>query len=106
MRQLLAGMGDRLHVDHRHRRILGEALQHAILAIHRPVHELREGAHTDQVNIAAQHLRHFRDVLLRLAVHHGAVVEFDRPGILAGLQHDGMPTQVEGTQLEAAACAQ
>ena len=37
VRQLLARMGDRLHVDHRHRRVLRERCEHAVLAVDRPV---------------------------------------------------------------------
>jgi hypothetical protein len=31
MRQFLAGMCDRLHVDHRHGRVFGEPLEHLVL---------------------------------------------------------------------------
>ncbi len=105
VRQFLAGMGDRLHVDHRHRRIPGERLQHDVLAVMGPVDELRERAHADQVDIAAQHLRHLGDVLLGIAVHHRAQVELDRPRVLARLQDHRMPAQLEGAQLETGAGA-
>ena len=105
VRQLLAGMGDGLHVDDRHRRILRKGLQDDVLAVALPVDELRERAHADQVHVAPQHPRHFRDVLFGVAVHHRAEVEFDRPGVLARLQHDGMPAQLERAQLEAGAGA-
>ena len=105
MGQFLAGMGDRFHVDDRHRRVFRERPQHHVLAVVGPVDELREGAHADQIDIAAQHLRHFLDVLLGVAVHDRAEVELDRPGVLARLQHDGVAAQLEGAQLEAGAGA-
>ncbi|MNV50586.1 hypothetical protein D3C71_1426040 [compost metagenome] len=103
--QFLARVGDGFHVDHRHRRVLGEALEHDVFAVLGPVDELGEGAHGDQVTVAAQHLGHFGDVFLGVPVHHRAQVELDRPGILARLQHDRVPAQLEGTQLEAGAGA-
>ena len=105
MRQLLAGMGDGLHVDHRHGRIRGEGLQHDVLAVVGPVDELRERAYADQVHVTAQHLRDFGDVLLGVAIHHRAEVELDGPCVLARLQHHGMAAQLERPQLEAGAGA-
>ena len=85
---------------------LAKPLQHAVLAVDRPVDELRERAHADQVDVARQHLRHFGDVLLGLAVHHRAEVELDRPRVLARLQHDGVAAELERAELEAGARAQ
>ncbi len=96
MGQLLARMGDGLHVDHWHRRVLGKRLDHVVLAIHRPILELREGAHRNQVDVARQHARHFGNVLFGIAVHHRAHFELDRPCVLARRQHNGMATQMEG----------
>src|SRR3546814_10738626 len=76
------------------------------ISVERPVDELREGAHADHVDVAAEHLRHLGDVLLGLAVHHRAQVELDRPGVLARLQHHRVPAQLERAQLEAGAGAQ
>ncbi|MNM45626.1 hypothetical protein D3C81_565520 [compost metagenome] len=98
-------MGDGLHVDDRHRRILGEALEHLVLTVQRPVDELRECTHADQVDVTAQHLGHFSDVLLGVTVHHRAEVELDRPRILARLQHHRVAAQLERPQLEAGAGA-
>ena len=95
VREFLAGMGDRLHVDHRHRGVCGETAQHLVLAIDGPVDELRERTHADHVDIARQHLRHFDDVLLGFAIHDCAEVELDRPGILARLQHHRMAAEME-----------
>ena len=86
-------------------RVLREALQHAVLAVERPVEELRERAHADQVDVARQHARDFGDVLLGLAVHHRAQVEFDRPRVLARLQHHRMAAELERAQLETGARA-
>src|SRR5690606_6386302 len=47
----------------------------------------------------------FRDMLLRLAIHHRADIELDRPGILARLQHDRVAAELERAQLEARARA-
>ena len=105
VRQLLAGMGDGFHVDHRHGRVFGEAFKHLVFAIGRPVDELRECAHADQVDVTAQHLRHFGDVFFGVAVHDRAEVELDRPRILAGGKDDGMAAQLKRTQLEAGAGA-
>ncbi len=103
VRQFLARMGDGLHVDHRHRGVAREGLQGPVLAIHRPVLELREGAHADHVHVAAEHARHLGDVLLGLAVHHRTDLEFDRPGILARRQHDGLAAELVRAQLETGA---
>ncbi len=103
VRQLLARMGDGLHVDDRHRGVLRERAQHLVLPVLGPVAELREGAHADHVHVAAKHARDFGDVLLGLAIHHRAQLELDRPGVLAGLQHDRVPAELERAQLEAGA---
>ena len=87
-------------------RVLREALQHLVLAVVLPVDELREGAHADQVDVAAEHPRDLGDVLLGLAVHHRAEVELDRPRVLARLQHHRVAAELEGAELEAGARAQ
>ncbi len=103
MRQLLTGMGDRFHVDHRHRGVLREGLDHRVFAIDRPILELRKGTHRDQVHIAAQHARDFGDVFFRFAIHHRVRLELDRPCVFARRQHDGVTAKVKSAQLEAGA---
>jgi hypothetical protein len=103
--QFLARMGDGLHVDHRHRGVAGESLDHPVLAVFRPVLELRERAHGDEIDVAAQHARHFGDVFLGLAIHHLAGREGDRPGILAGREHHRVSAELERAELEAGARA-
>ncbi len=105
MRQFLHRMGDRLHVDDRHGRVLRERVDHTVFAVDRPVLELRERAHADQVDVARQHARDFGDVLLGFAVHDRAGVELDRPGVLAGLQDDRVAAELKGAEFEARARA-
>ena len=105
VRELLARMRDRLHVDHRHVGIFGERVQHAVLAVDRPVLELRERAHADQIDVARQHARDFGDVLFLVAVHDGAGAELDRPRVLARREHDRVAAELERAELEARARA-
>src|SRR5438093_12115814 len=100
MREFLHRMRDRFHIDHRYRRILRDGLDHAILAVDRPVLEFWKGAHTDQIDITREHTRDLCDMFLCLAVHHGAGLELDRPGVLARLQHDRVSTELERAELE------
>ncbi len=105
MGEFLARMGDGLEIDHRHRGVAREGLDDEVFAIHRPVDEFRERAHADQVAVARQHARDFGHVFLGLAVHHLARFELDAPGILARCQHDGVPAELPGADLEGTARA-
>ena len=105
VRELLARMRDRLHVDDRHRRVFRERFQHAVLTIKRPVLEFRKCADADQVDVPREHARDFGDVLFLLAVHDRAGAEFDRPRVLAGREHDRVAAELERAKLEARARA-
>ena len=105
-RELLTGVGDRLHVDDGDGGVAGEGLDDAVLAVDLPALELGEGAHGDRVDVAGQDARDLPHVLLGLAVHDDVVVELDRPGALAGLEHDGLAAELMHAELEAGAGAQ
>ena len=105
-RQLLTWVGDGLHVDDGDGGELREGGDDLVLAVDRPVLELREGADGDAVDVARQHPSDLAHVLFGLLVHDHAVVELDGPGALAGLEDDGLHAEVVGAELEAGARAQ
>jgi hypothetical protein len=52
VRELLAGVGDGLEVDDRDLGVLGDLLDDLVLAIDRPVLDLREGAQGFEVDVS------------------------------------------------------
>jgi hypothetical protein len=102
-RQLLTRVGDRLHVDDGDGRVAGERGDDGVLAVDLPALELGERAHGDRVDVARQDPRDLPHVLLGLAVHHDVVVELDRPGALARLEHDRLAAELMHAELEAGA---
>ena len=94
MGHLLTGMGDGLHVDDRHIRVFREGVQDLVLAVFLPVHEFRESANADHVAIARQHLRRLFHMLFGVAVHDGAVLEFQGPHAARRRQHHRVPAQL------------
>ena len=93
-------MDDGLHVDDGYRGVRGERADHPVLAIRAPVLERREGTQRNQVAVAREYAGHLGNVLFGIAVHHGARLEFDAPGVLARLQHDGYPAELLHAQFE------
>jgi hypothetical protein len=104
--EFLAGVDDRLHVDHRHRRVADEAREHAVFQVHAPVDELRERADGDHVAVSREHACCLADVLLCVTVHDAPLVEGHLPTALAGLEDDGVGAELERADLEGAARAQ
>jgi hypothetical protein len=96
-------VGDRLHVDDRNVRVIGESVEDAVFAILLPVFELGKGADSYQVAVSGEDLGSLLDVLLGISVHHDTVIELERPYATGRRQHHRVTAKLIGSDIERSA---
>ena len=72
-RHLLAGMGDRLHIDHGHIGIGRERVEDFVFAVVVPIEKFRECPHPNHIAVRRQDPRCLLHMLFSLAIHDDPV---------------------------------
>ena len=98
--------GGRLHGEDGTAGVLDELVEHRLGVVVVAVGEPGEGAHADDVAVAAHYGDGLKQVLALVAVHDDAALRLQLPGTGVHVEHDDVHAQVHGGLLRAEARAQ
>ena len=103
----LKGMhGGTLHEEHRTAAVLDELLEYLLFVVVLAALEAGEGAHTDDVAVAAHHGNSLQKVFALVALHDDSTLGLQFPRPLVHIEHDDVHAEVEGCLLGGEAGAQ